>query len=129
MADFSVSSIKRLVTLDVRLQKILKEAIKIYDFSILEGYRDEKTQDKYYKEGKSKLKFPNSKHNTYPSKAVDIAPYPIDWKDTSRFIELKNIIFERAEKNEVKLRWGGDWDDDGEMNDQQFNDLVHFELV
>jgi peptidoglycan L-alanyl-D-glutamate endopeptidase CwlK len=30
----------------------------------------------------------------------------------------------------VKLRWGGNWDRDGEpVTDQDFQDLVHFELA
>lgn len=28
----------------------------------------------------------------------------------------------------VTLRWGGDWDSDTEVNDNSFDDLVHFEI-
>lgn len=96
---------------------------------VIEGHRTEYDQNRYFLEGKSKVTFPNSKHNTMPSKAVDIAPYPIDWKDKERFYELKKIIFEIAEKQGVKLRWGGDWDGDGDTTDQTFHDLVHFEIL
>ena len=27
-----------------------------------------------------------------------------------------------------KLRWGGDWDRDGETKDNNFDDLVHIEI-
>jgi len=27
------------------------------------------------------------------------------------------------------LRWGGDWDRDTQVDDNNFDDLVHFELV
>jgi len=29
----------------------------------------------------------------------------------------------------IKIRWGGDWDSDGSVCDNKFNDLVHFELA
>jgi hypothetical protein len=29
----------------------------------------------------------------------------------------------------VKIRWGGDWDSDGEIKDNSFDDLVHVELI
>jgi peptidoglycan LD-endopeptidase CwlK len=29
----------------------------------------------------------------------------------------------------VTLRWGGDWSMDFEVRDNQFDDLVHFEIV
>jgi peptidoglycan L-alanyl-D-glutamate endopeptidase CwlK len=28
-----------------------------------------------------------------------------------------------------RLRWGGDWDMDTKVSDNDFDDLVHFELV
>jgi len=28
----------------------------------------------------------------------------------------------------VSVRWGGDWDSDGEIADNSFDDLVHVEL-
>ncbi len=28
-----------------------------------------------------------------------------------------------------KVRWGGDWDRDGDFNDETFKDLWHFELI
>jgi len=28
----------------------------------------------------------------------------------------------------IRLRWGGDWDGDTELDDNKFDDLPHFEL-
>jgi peptidoglycan L-alanyl-D-glutamate endopeptidase CwlK len=28
----------------------------------------------------------------------------------------------------IKIRWGGDWDSDGDINDNRFDDLVHVEI-
>jgi hypothetical protein len=34
-----------------------------------------------------------------------------------------------AAQMDVKLRWGGDWDQDTQVKDNNFDDLWHFELV
>ena len=95
-------------------------AILKYDFSILQGYRGEEEQNAAYEAGNSKLKYPDSKHNSLPSRAVDCAPYPIDWDDTERFKEMACVILEEASVAGVKLRWGGNW--------KTFKDYPHFEL-
>ena len=63
------------------------------------------------------------------SLAVDIAPYPIDWKDHRRFDYLAGIVVGEAAKWNIGIRWGGDWDGDSDLSDQRFNDLGHFELL
>ena len=130
MYSFGSTSQERLEQLDIRLQDILKEAIKFYDFSIITGYRNKEEQEKMFNQGKSKLRYPKSKHSQNPSKAVDIAPYPIDWNDTNRFVYLAAIIQYIAFSKGVKIRWGGNWDMDNDIiKDQTFNDLLHFEIV
>lgn len=79
-------------------------------------------------EGRSKTKWPDSKHNSNPSMGIDVAPYPIDWNDIKRFYHFGGFVQSRAESLGIKLRWGGDWDSDRDLNDQTFMDLVHFEL-
>lgn len=75
MASFGKGSKKQLDTLDTRLKSILIEAIKIIDFTIVEGHREKEKQNEYFARELTTVKFPNSKHNSNPSKAVDIAPY------------------------------------------------------
>jgi hypothetical protein len=135
MPKFSQKSEDKLATCDYRLQEILNEVIKYYDCTIIFGHRDKTAQDKAYAEGKSTKKWPNSKHNTSPSKAVDVAPWPIPkdwghkWKDRVKFYELKAIMFYEAKKRGYKLRYGGDWDMDEDYTDNTFDDLVHFEVI
>jgi peptidoglycan L-alanyl-D-glutamate endopeptidase CwlK len=129
MYKFSRISESRLSTCDERLQLILRKAIQIYDFSVLEGYRDEATQNKYFAEGKSKLKYPNGKHNSNPSKAVDIAPFPIDWADRERFFLLAGLIIAIGAENGIKIRWGGAWSGLAALKSNKFDDLVHFEII
>jgi peptidoglycan L-alanyl-D-glutamate endopeptidase CwlK len=119
MPYFSSKSRVQLDTCCASLQLIMDEAIKYYDFSITCGYRGEIDQNKAFNDGKSELKFPHSKHNVYPSRAVDIAPYPIDWEDINRFYKLSGIIETIAQQNNINIRWGGNWNS---------KDYVHFEL-
>lgn len=130
MPSFSQKSLDNLRSCDPRLQEIFEEVIKNYDCTILEGYRSEERQNQMLEEGKSTLAYPDSNHNEVPSKAVDAAPYPIDWDDLYRFIHFAGYVKAVADRLGYRIRWGGDWDMDGTiMKDQQFDDLPHFEIL
>ena len=121
MPHFSEQSKKRLSTCHPWLQDLCNEAIKIYDFTVLCGHRDELAQMIAFQEGKSKLDWPKSKHNKTPSLAVDLAPYPIDWNDIDRFYHLAGIMKGLNHKmRRLRLTWGGDW--------YSFKDYPHFEI-
>lgn len=120
MPSFSKRSKERLKTCDIRLQLIMNKAIELYDFTVLEGYRDGITQNRYFKKGVSKLKFPKSRHNKKPSQAVDACPYPISWDKTERFYELAGVIKTIAADYKIPIIWGGDW--------KIFKDLAHYQL-
>ena len=75
MFSFGRKSLEVRETLCDELKAVVDFAIQIYDISLIEGHRDQATQDRYFAQGVSKLKWPNGKHNTYPSDAVDIWPY------------------------------------------------------
>lgn len=129
MTNFSKMSQERLDTCAVELQKLFIEVAKNVDCTILVGHRGEKEQNAAFHEGLSKLAWPKSKHNTLPSRAIDVAPYPIDWGDIERFCYFAGFVKGIAEGLGISIRWGGDWDDDGQVKDETFRDLVHFELV
>lgn len=88
MPRFSKLSKDRLLTCHKDIQEVCNELIKQYDFSVLEGHRGEKEQNSAYKKGNSQVRWPNSAHNSIPSNAVDLAPYPIDWDNLDRFREM-----------------------------------------
>lgn len=145
MPKFSQTSLDKLKTCHPDIVLIMTEAIKITDFTVLEGARPDALQLKYFKEGKSKLDGINKKSKHQVTKqnplsfAVDVAPYPLDFSNThkklARFYFLAGIIVATAErlKSEGKIthsiRWGGDWDSDHDYLDNSFDDLPHFELV
>ena len=128
MPYFGKSSKKRLSTCDDKLQKVFNEVIKHVDCSVLEGHRSKDRQNKLYEEGKTKVKYPNGRHNRQPSSAVDVTPYPVDWKDRERHTLFAGFVIGVASQMNINLRWGGDWDQDFLVVDNRFDDFPHFEL-
>ena len=131
---FGRTSKRRLMTCDPRLRVLFSIVADNFDCSIIQGRRDKATQDKYFAEGKSKLKWPKSKHNVLEpqmlSKAVDVAPYingKVVW-DASQCYYFAGYVMGIAYNIGVKIRWGGDWNMNKDLSDNKFNDLVHFEL-
>ena len=129
MPKFGKRSKERLVTCENRLQDVFNEVIKIVDCSILEGHRSKDRQNKLYEEGKTKVRYPNGRHNASPSNAVDVAPYPIDWDDRERFHLFAGFVLGVDNRMGITLRWGGDWNMNFEVDDNKFDDFPHFELI
>lgn len=121
MPSFSVKSASKLDTCVLPLQELFNEVVKAWDCTVLEGNRGEAAQDKAFLEGRSKVKFPDSNHNTNPSKAVDIVPYPIDWENLQRFKDFANFVKGVAHGRGISVRWGGDF--------KNFFDGPHWEVL
>ena len=128
MPYFGKKSKERLNTCDSNLQKVFNEVIKHVDCSILEGHRSKDRQNKLYEEEKTKVKYPNGRHNRQPSSAVDVTPYPVDWEDRERQTLFAGFVIGVASQMGINLRWGGDWDQDFQVVDNRFDDFPHFEL-
>ena len=130
MPRFGKRSKERLRGVDARLVNVLNEVVKYFDITVIEGLRSQKRQDELVAEGKSKTKF--GKHVL--GKAVDIAPYPIDWQARDDFHLLGGFVLGIASQMGVNVRWGGDWSASSlykgkrTTKDNSFDDLVHFEL-
>lgn len=133
MPEFGTRSSTNLLQTHSELQRLFNEVVKYYDCSVICGHREEKDQDEAYAEGRSKLKFPDSKHNQSPSLAVDVVPYfktkpNIRWDDRDKFYEFGGFVQGVAKVLGINIRWGGNWDMDDELKDQTFFDLPHFEI-
>ena len=115
---------QRLKGVDTKLVNVLNELVKIMDVTIIEGLRSQERQDVLVAKGASKTRY--SKH--IQGKAVDLAPYPIDWEDRERFHYMGGMVRGIGQQLNVNIRWGGDWDSDGEIKDNSFDDLVHVEI-
>ena len=135
MPKFGKQSLDRLATCDERIQKVMNEAIKHYDFTVLYGYRTPAEQFELFKQGRTLVgkewkvtgktvtqldgKTKMSNHNSNPSKAIDIAPYPIDWNNINRFLDMAKVVKEAAKTVGVEITYGGDW---------KMKDYPHFEV-
>ena len=121
---------KRLEGVDERLIALLERVCKYFDITVIEGKRSQERQDLLVKQGKSKTKF--GKH--VQGKAVDIAPYPIDWNARDDFHMLGGFVLGVANQMGLRVRWGGCWRYDSLYEGQRttktnsFDDLVHFEI-
>ena len=124
MYKFGKRSRNRLKGVDSRLVNVLNELIKIMDVTVIEGLRSAERQEELLAKVATKVKY--SKH--MEGKAVDIAPYPIDWNDRERFHYMGGMVRGIAKALNLDIRWGGDWDSDGEIKDNNFDDLVHIEI-
>jgi len=138
MPQFGGSSKKNLYECDEQLIDLFEEVVRHYDCSIIEGIRSKEEQDKLFHAGKSKVQWPNGKHNiTFEggtSRAVDVIPYPamLDgisiWNDLNRFYHFVGFVKGVAAHMGIEIRCGADWDGDHNLRDQSFNDLPHIEL-
>lgn len=130
-AKLGNKSLLKLASCDERLKNLVIEAAKTspIDFTVLCGHRGEDEQDEAFNSGKSKLPWPKSKHNSFPSMAVDLAPYPINWNDIKSFEVLWKHISYTAETLDIKIRSGADFNGNGNTSDDRFHDWPHFELV
>ena len=128
MPKFGKRSRENLASCDPILQEIFNEVIKYVDCSVTEGHRGEKRQNELYEEGKTKVKYPKGRHNSDPSLAADVTPYPVDYTDRERQTLFAGFVLGLSSRMGYRIRWGGDWDRDFEVSDNRFDDFPHFQL-
>lgn len=138
MLRFGRASRQRLATVVDELQRLAQESLAtgIMDFSVTDALRPKDRQNQYFAEGKSKVQWPDSKHNVLnpgdKAKAFDLTPW-VDGKssyDKYHCCVLAGVVLTKAKELGIEIRWGGNWDRDLEpVTDQDFNDLVHYEIV
>lgn len=130
MPSFSEKSLEHLNTCDYRLQQIFTAVIADgNDCTVIEGHRTKESQDEYFRTGKSKMQWPNGKHCSMPSLAADVMPCPINWNDRIAIEAFSKVVLAKAESLGIRIRWGGDWNQNGKSDDEKFFDGPHYELV
>ena len=136
MPSFSATSLAHLATCHADLRAVFTEVVKHRDCTVIEGLRTAEQQAEYLRTGRSKTT--SSKHLRQPdgtSHAADVAPYPVDWSDGKAFALFAGYVIATADQMRLagqithRIRWGGDWDDDGNVREHSFFDGPHFELV
>lgn len=141
MSVYSSNSRARLDTCHPNLQRLFESLLEECDHTIISGYRDKEEQNQLVADGKSQLKWPNSKHNTQildrttgkylgESRAVDVLPYCNKTKrmingdepgDTVRILRFATRVFQKAAELKIGIRWGGNW--------TTLKDYPHWELI
>lgn len=130
MPKFSSKSLERLHKVHPSLSQLFKRVIAEFDMTVIEGARTPERQKLLVEQGASKTL--NSKHIPRAdgwAYAVDVAPYPIDWNNLAPYYYMAGRILQLAMDQGIKVRWGGNWDMDSDLDDETFLDLVHFELL
>ena len=132
MPKFGNKSKKNLETCHPDLQRLFNEVIKHYECTVTCGYRGEEDQNKAFDEGRSKVKYPDGRHNKSPSLAIDVYPYPVNFENFERMDHFAGFVMGLAKFMDIDLMWGRDWDTQwfkGDKNSTTFKDYPHFELV
>lgn len=123
---FGKRSKNNLATCHTDLRLISNNSIKIIDFTVIDGHRDSDTQNGYFLRGVSKVKYPGSEHNSFPSLAMDCIPCPFEqhyWTSQygkDKFKKIADVLLSEAKKLNIVLLWGyaaWGWD------------LPHFQLI
>lgn len=127
------TSLARLQGVDETLVNVVKRAIEIseVDFTVMEGVRTLERQRELYAQGRTapgKIVTWTMKSKHIEGKAVDLVPYPLDWNDLEKFNKIKDAMFQAAKELDVNLRWGADWDSDGNYREKGEYDSPHFEI-
>jgi len=119
MPYFSKISKSKLNLAHKDLQRLFNNVIKTYDCSVICSIRSRKDQEELFQLGLSKKQYPDSKHNVIPSLAVDVVPYPVDFKNITEFENFVDRVKEVARKMNIEIINGGKW---------SLKDYPHFEL-
>ena len=144
MPSFDTESKERLKGVYYPLVGLFDHVVQEYDCTVLfnGGHRGKDIQNQLYPTY-SKVKFPFSRHNAMVKDdagqwqplalAVDVAPYHkttphVDWNDRDSFYHFAGYVRGQADYYGIPITWGGDWDGDFDLADQQFYDLAHFQI-
>ena len=141
MPKFGRKSLEQLSSCHQDIQLIFSEVVKHFDCSIIEGHRTAERQHEHWQKGRklvgddpkkrSSWKVvgdtvttkdgyeKKSRHQEFPSVAVDVVPYPTMWSDEVKMGELAGVVrvvqdnLFKEGKIKHKLDWGYDlwkWD-------------------
>lgn len=97
-------------------------------------YRSKEEQNRLYAQGRTapgakvtQAKGGQSPHNYLPAMAFDVS-FTRDGGKTLIWDAIHYHRFAPYVTKHAGIRWGGDWDGDGQTIDEKFVDLPHFEV-
>lgn len=129
---YGKASLTEIRTCHPLLQRLAFKVIEQIDTKVWQGGRTKEEQAINVAKGVSWTM--DSKHIRIPSMAIDMSYWPMEWTDTSedairKHYHFAGIVKATAYGLGIKIRWGGDWDQDNDLKEEKRRDLVHFELV
>ncbi len=139
---FGERSRKNLTGVHPKMIKVAERAIEIcgQDFFVNEGVRSMERQKQLYAQGRTKpgpkvTWTLNSNHFKNPrtgfGHAIDVYPFPFK-PNTKGYAAKQKIVaqafFKAAGELDIPIRWGADWDMDGNYGERGEGDSPHFEL-
>lgn len=130
MSKFRLStrSLNNLNGVHPDLRAVVELAITLteVDFAVVEGVRTLEKQREYVAKGLSKTL--KSRH--IDGCAVDLGAFlgKEYLRHAAPYHKIKDAVFDAAGRLKIPIRWGGDWDCDGDSGDEKFFDGPHFEL-
>jgi peptidoglycan L-alanyl-D-glutamate endopeptidase CwlK len=143
MPKYIKKSQDKLLTCHQDLQTVFNYVIKYFDNTVICGHRTDDEQFKLYCQGRDmpgKIVtykdgvYKKSMHQQFPSMAIDVVPYPIEWSNVNRmryfigFVKgVAQMLYDYGAIDHL-VRTGIDWDDNTTLKDQRFKDFPHFEL-
>lgn len=138
---FGQHSLKNLEGVHPKMVAVVKRALEICsatggpDFAVIEGVRTPERQKELYAQGRTKPgnkvtwtltsnHFRNARSGF--GHAVDL--FPGTWTDLKQFDKMAMAMFQAANELHTPIRWGADWDRDGNPRERGETDSPHFEL-
>lgn len=145
----------RLIGVHKDLVKVVRRAAELgaQPFMVLEGLRSREQAEINYTKGRTAAEIAaagirrpplpgpkvtwttNSPHCMQADgygHAVDLLPIPVDWSlkplNLARFDAVAKAMFAAAKELGVTIRWGADWDRDGNPRERGESDSPHWEL-
>lgn len=103
------SSLLLIADIHPDLKHIVQELSKEIEIVVKTGHRDHAAQVNAFNLGHSRYVWPNSKHNTLPSLAVDIVPKDAKPDDVYKFRDMCRRIERIADLAAIKIQLGRDF--------------------
>jgi peptidoglycan L-alanyl-D-glutamate endopeptidase CwlK len=137
---FGERSRRNLVGVHPKLIKVAERALELtaVDFFVNEGVRTPARQKELYAQGRTKPGNKvtwtlNSNHFVNPrtgfGHAIDVYKAPYDPNQSlSTGTEIAKAFLRAADELDIPIRWGRDWDRDGNFGERGEGDSPHFEL-
>lgn len=126
---FGARSLRELEGVHNDLRKVMFRALELtnQDFAITDGVRTIEEQKEYVRTGASTTL--KSRH--VDKCAVDVVACIPNGKISYNpllMMKIKAAVFAAARELGIPIRWGGDWNCNGDTGDETFVDMPHFEL-